>query len=96
MLRDGTVGRALAVCPRGPGPVSAMVTNGDGRSDTPVIPQGELEPGVWELVFRAGAHLDATGQPGEAPRFLDVIRVRFGIERTGEHSHVPLLFRRQG
>jgi 5-hydroxyisourate hydrolase len=68
-----------------------MVTNEDGRTATPVIPQGELEAGVWELVFQAGEYLDATGQAGEDPRFLDVIPIRFGIERAGEHYHVPLL-----
>jgi 5-hydroxyisourate hydrolase len=77
--------------PEGPRLVRKMVTNSDGRTDTPVIPQGELERGVWELVFQAGEYLDATGQPGEEPRFLDVIPIRFGIERAGEHYHVPLL-----
>ena len=31
------------------------------------------------------------GTPGESPRFLDLIPIRFGIADPGEHYHVPLL-----
>ena len=51
--------------------VRSVVTNADGRTDAPVIPKGELAPGVFELLFHAGAYLDAAGAPGERPRFLD-------------------------
>ena len=71
--------------------VREVVTNADGRTDAPVIPKGEVETGVWELVFHAGAYLDAAGVAGEGPRFLDVIPIRFGIADAGEHYHVPLL-----
>ena len=42
-------------------------------------------------MFHAGAYLDAAGVPGEAPRFLDLIPIRFGIADAAEHYHVPLL-----
>jgi 5-hydroxyisourate hydrolase len=71
--------------------VRTVTTNADGRTDAPVIPKGELEPGVFELLFHAGAYLDAAGTPGESPRFLDEIPIRFGIADAGEHYHVPLL-----
>jgi 5-hydroxyisourate hydrolase len=71
--------------------VRSVTTNADGRTDSAVIPKGELEPGSFELVFHAGAYLDAAGLPGEAPRFLDLIPIRFGIADAGEHYHVPLL-----
>ena len=71
--------------------VREVVTNADGRTDAPVIPKGEMETGVWELVFHAGEYLDAAGVGGESPRFLDVIPIRFGIADAGEHYHVPLL-----
>ena len=71
--------------------VREVVTNADGRTDGPVIPKGEMEVGVWELVFHAGAYLDAAGAAGESPRFLDVIPIRFGVADAGEHYHVPLL-----
>jgi 5-hydroxyisourate hydrolase len=35
--------------------------------------------------------VDAAGVPGEAPRFLYLIPIRFGIADEGEHYHVPLL-----
>jgi 5-hydroxyisourate hydrolase len=71
--------------------VRTVTTNADGRTDAPVIPKGELAAGAWELVFHAGAYLDVAGQPGEAPRFLDLIPIRFGIADEGAHYHVPLL-----
>ena len=71
--------------------VRTVETNADGRTDAPVIPKGELAPGTYELVFHAGAYLDAAGVAGESPRFLDVIPIRFGIGDPGEHYHVPLL-----
>jgi 5-hydroxyisourate hydrolase len=71
--------------------VREVITNADGRTDAPVIPKGEAEPGVWELVFYAGPYLDAAGTPGEGDRFLDVIPIRFGIADACEHYHVPLL-----
>ena len=46
--------------------VREVVTNADGRTDGPVIPKGELEVGVWELVFFAGDYLDAVGRRGDA------------------------------
>ena len=69
----------------------SVTTNADGRTDAPVIPKGELEAGTYELVFHAGAYLDAAGVAGESPRFLDLVPIRFGIADPGEHYHVPLL-----
>ena len=71
--------------------VLTVTTNADGRTDAPVIPKGELVVGVYELVFHAGAYLDAAGIPGETPRFLDQIPLRFGISDPEAHYHVPLL-----
>lgn len=69
----------------------SVATNDDGRTDAPILPKGELEAGVYELVFHAGDYLDAAGAPGESPRFLDRIPIRFGIADTAAHYHVPLL-----
>ena len=71
-------------------PLRMMVTNADGRTDAPILPEAEFAPGVYELEFHAGAYLDATGAPREDPRFLDVIPLRFGISEAS-HYHVPLL-----
>lgn len=71
--------------------VRTVTTNDDGRTDAPVIPKGELVAGIWELLFHAGPYLDASGAPGETPRFLDVIPIRFGTADLAAHYHVPLL-----
>jgi 5-hydroxyisourate hydrolase len=71
--------------------VRSVTTNSDGRTDAPVIPEGELETGCHELVFFAGPYLAAAGLAGGSPPFLDLIPIRFGIADAGEHYHVPLL-----
>jgi 5-hydroxyisourate hydrolase len=69
----------------------STVTNQDGRTDAPILPAAQFLPGHYELVFHAGAYLDATGAPPEVPRFLDLIPIRFGISDGASHYHVPLL-----
>ena len=68
-----------------------MVTNADGRTDAPILPENDFRTGSYELVFHAGAYLDASGAAPENPRFLNDIPIRFGISDAGAHYHVPLL-----
>ncbi|ABV94938.1 hydroxyisourate hydrolase [Dinoroseobacter shibae DFL 12 = DSM 16493] len=70
--------------------LKTLVTNDDGRTDEQILPTDAFRTGVYELVFHAGAYLDAIGTPPEAPRFLDVIPLRFGMSEAS-HYHVPLL-----
>ena len=70
--------------------IAETVTNDDGRTDEQILPAGEFETGTYELIFHAGAYLDASGTPPEDPRFLDVIPIRFGMSEAS-HYHVPLL-----
>lgn len=70
--------------------LKTLVTNADGRTDTQILPTGEFETGVYELVFLAGWYLDANDVTAENPRFLDVIPIRFGMSQAS-HYHVPLL-----
>jgi len=72
-------------------PVGEMVTNADGRTATPILPAERFATGRYELVFHAGAYLDASGAAPEQPRFLDEIPIRFGISDGAAHYHVPLL-----
>lgn len=77
-------------------PVGEMVTNADGRTEAPILPAEHFATGRYELVFHAGAYLDATGLDAtgaapEQPRFLDEISIRFGISDSTAHYHVPLL-----
>ena len=71
--------------------ICELVTNEDGRTDTPILPQGMFAVGTYELVFFAGTYLDASGVASENPRFLDEIPIRFGISDLEAHYHVPLL-----
>lgn len=70
--------------------LKTLKTNNDGRTDEPILPESEFAPGEYELVFHAGAYLDANGTPPEKPRFLDIIPIRFGMSEQS-HYHVPLL-----
>ena len=71
--------------------LSQMITNADGRTDSPILPQSDFACGTYELVFEAGAYLTSIGVKPEAPRFLDIIPIRFGISDVESHYHVPLL-----
>ncbi len=71
--------------------LAQMVTNEDGRTDSPILPQAEFATGQYELVFAAGDYLRATGQAGGEPLFLDEVPIRFGINDAESHYHVPLL-----
>lgn len=70
--------------------LKTLVTNHDGRTDEQIMPAETFSTGTFELVFHAGAYLDAIGTPPEDPRFLDIIPIRFGMSEAS-HYHVPLL-----
>ncbi|MCX7889019.1 MAG: hydroxyisourate hydrolase [Rhodobacteraceae bacterium] len=70
--------------------IAEAVTNADGRTDGPILPAGRFATGLYELVFRAGDYLRATGQAGAEPLFLDEVPIRFGMAEPA-HYHVPLL-----
>ncbi|KAB2886306.1 MAG: hydroxyisourate hydrolase [Albidovulum sp.] len=67
-----------------------LFTNDDGRTDDRILPADEFRTGEYELLFHAGAYLDAQGVTPEEPRFLNVIPLRFGMS-SQSHYHVPLL-----
>ncbi len=72
--------------------LKAVRTNADGRTDSPLLADEELDGGVYELTFDVGAYF--TGQPeaGSAdPPFLEKVPIRFGISDPSAHYHVPLL-----
>lgn len=71
--------------------LTTMTTNDDGRTNSPILPQGSFEPGVYELVFHAGDYLRASGQADIEPLFLDQVPIRFGMSDSTAHYHVPLL-----
>ena len=68
-----------------------MVTNDDGRTDTPILPVEKFKTGHYELIFFTGAYLEQHGLATGEIKFLDQIPIRFGIDDPESHYHVPLL-----
>ena len=68
-----------------------LITNEDGRADSPVLDQDSFIPGIYELHFHAGEYLRAGGAVLSDPAFLDLVVIRFGIADADQHYHVPLL-----
>lgn len=66
-------------------------TNGDGRTDSPLLREDELQVGVYELVFAVGDYFAARLGSRATPAFLDRVPIRFGIADATAHYHVPLL-----
>ena len=70
--------------------LATSMTNEDGRTDGPILPEADFATGTYELVFYAGAYLDEVEALHKEPRFLDIIPIRFGMNEA-LHYHVPLL-----
>jgi 5-hydroxyisourate hydrolase len=66
-------------------------TNADGRTDAPLLTGDTIETGIYELHFYAGDYFRSVGVALNAPLFLDVIPIRFGIADGRGSYHVPLL-----
>lgn len=70
--------------------IAETVTNADGRTDAPILPETKFKTGTYELIFAAGDYLRANGLASEDPLFLDHVPIRFGMSEEA-HYHVPLL-----
>jgi len=70
--------------------LAETVTNEDGRTNSPILPENLFETGVYELIFMAGDYLRQSGQAHSEPLFLDQVPIRFGMSEDN-HYHVPLL-----
>lgn len=64
-------------------------TNGDGRTDAPLLAGDALRAGLYELEFDAADYFRATGGPMAS--IWTTIPIRFEITDTTSHHHVPLL-----
>ena len=74
-----------------PAEVKAVTTNGDGRTDQPLLSASELAVGSYELEFHVAAYFAGRGVPVSTPPFLDVVPIRFGVADATASYHVPLL-----
>ncbi|MDO5620239.1 MAG: hydroxyisourate hydrolase [Paracoccus sp. (in: a-proteobacteria)] len=63
--------------------LAEVVTNADGRTDGPILPETAFATGEYELVFHAGDYIGSRD-------FLDVVPIRFRMTQD-DHYHVPLL-----
>lgn len=70
--------------------IRGMITNADGRTDSPILPKGECQAGMYELIFAAGTYLRNNGHEADI-LFLGDVPVRFGLSDPDQHYHVPLL-----
>ncbi|MBF6589790.1 MAG: hydroxyisourate hydrolase [Ktedonobacterales bacterium] len=67
-------------------------TNRDGRTAAPLLAEGALTAGTYELIFAVGAYFAAQGPPAAVtPPFLDRVPVRFGVADPDAQYHIPLL-----
>ena len=71
--------------------LKSVMTNADGRTDTPLLEDNHCTAGSYELVFNIGDYFRAKTSASGDSLFLDRVPVRFQI--TDEHAryHVPLV-----
>ncbi len=72
-------------------PVAGAVTNGDGRTDAPLLAGEAMRVGTYEIAFHVGDYFRGASAVLANPPFLDVVPVRFSIADADGHYHVPLL-----
>jgi 5-hydroxyisourate hydrolase len=71
--------------------LASVFTNADGRTDRPLLEGAAFGPGVYEIVFGAGAYFARAGVRLAAPPFVGDVVLRFGVADADAHYHVPLL-----
>jgi 5-hydroxyisourate hydrolase len=71
--------------------IAEALTNSDGRCDAPLLQGGDYRSGVYQLQFSAGDYYRAKGVKLGDQAFLDEVVLRFGIDASQDHYHVPLL-----
>jgi 5-hydroxyisourate hydrolase len=72
-------------------PVTSVTTNGDGRTDAPLLAGERIEPGIYELIFHAADYFRRAGVALPDPPFLGDVIVRVGLADATGTYHVPLL-----
>lgn len=71
--------------------IKRVVTNLDGRTDSPLLTGDELQVGIYELQFHVAEYFAGRGADQANPPFLDLIPIRFAVADVDGHYHVPLL-----
>jgi len=71
--------------------IKSLQLNSDGRTDAPLFDDNTLQAGTYRLTFAVADYFKAKGVALPQPNFLGKVSLDFGIARTDEHYHVPLL-----
>jgi len=71
--------------------IKEVVTNSDGRTDTPILEGEQFLSGKYQLVFHVASYYQAKGVELDEVPFLDDVVIRFGLNDKDAHYHVPLL-----
>jgi len=72
--------------------VKRFTLNADGRNpDGPLYDNASLRVGTYRLVFDVAGYFRARGVQLPEPNFLNRVSLDFGVARTDQHYHVPLL-----
>lgn len=72
--------------------VKRFALDADGRNpEGPLYDNASLKKGTYRLVFDVASYFRGKGVELPDPPFLDRVSLDFGIARTDQHYHVPLL-----
>jgi 5-hydroxyisourate hydrolase len=71
--------------------IGDYVTNADGRTDELVLSGDAMQAGIYELRFDVAGYFTAGGTARDAPPFLGIVPIRFGVADSEAGYHVPLL-----
>lgn len=71
--------------------IDTFHTDADGRIKNLTLHGKPLKEGTYELVFHVDYYFKEKGIQLPEPNFLGKIPVRFSMEKTVDHYHVPLL-----
>ena len=70
--------------------LNSTILNDNGRTDKPLLEGAKFKEGQYELVFFIGDYFKNITNLPNIP-FLNEVVIRFGISKSDEHYHVPLL-----
>ena len=67
------------------------VTNGDGRTEEPLLQGPAFIAAAYELVFDVAPYFRKSGAQVSDPPFLDRVTLRFTVTDPSAKYHIPLL-----
>ena len=88
---DGVVVDLHLVDAGGRTPLASTITNGNGRTEGPLLEGDHLVAGIYELTFHVADYFQRAGVALPRPPFLGDVIIRIGIADPAAHVHVPLL-----